>query len=33
MNRVLWVDAAILAAGATFILFLIGKALGVLLGL
>jgi hypothetical protein len=30
MNRVVWVDAAILAAGVTFILFLVAKALGLL---
>jgi hypothetical protein len=27
MQRTLWLDAAILAAGATFILFIIGEAL------
>ncbi len=30
MQRILWVDAAIIAAGGTFILFLVSQALRVL---
>ena len=30
MNRVMWIDAAILAAGVTFICFLVARALNLL---